>query len=121
VWPMWEVVGTDEFDRWYQSLTDAQVGDIDARVDMVQQEGPALGRPVVDSMKGSRHHNMKELRCSKGGALRILFIFDPLRQAVLLLGGDKSENSAWSSWYQTAIPHADDLYDAYLREEGLRP
>ncbi|MDQ6784746.1 MAG: type II toxin-antitoxin system RelE/ParE family toxin [Actinomycetota bacterium] len=121
---MWEIVGTDEFADWYRSLDLTQCGAIDARVDMLEADGPALGRPVVDSIKGSRHHNMKELRCSKDGALRILFAFDPIRRAVLLLGGDKAEGSAWSGWYLTAIPHADDLYDSYLtelREEGLLP
>ena len=114
--------GTDEFDAWYQSLADEQAGAIDARVDMLERGGPTLGRPVVDTIQGSRHHNMKELRCSKDGTLRILFVFDPLRRAVLLLGGNKAEASAWSAWYATAIPHADGLYDQYLqelRDEGL--
>ena len=63
---------------------------------------------------------MKELRASKGSALRILFAFDPRRHAILLLGGDKS--GQWNEWYQTAIPEADDLYDTHLqelRDEGL--
>jgi hypothetical protein len=47
---------------------------------------------------------MKELRCSKDGALRILFIFDPIRRAGLLLGGDKADQSAWNNWYVTASP-----------------
>jgi hypothetical protein len=64
--------------------------------------------------------NMKELRVSKGGAIRILFAFDPRRHAILLLGGDKS--GQWEAWYRLAIPEADDLYDTHLRElhaEGL--
>ena len=68
----------------------------------------------------SRHHNMKELRASEGGALRVLFAFDPRRQGILLLGGDKS--GAWNDWYEWAIPASDDLYDAYLQalnKEGL--
>ena len=63
---------------------------------------------------------MKELRASKGGALRVLFMFDPRRAVILLLGGDKT--GEWDSWYESAIPAADDLYDAYLtelRDEGL--
>ncbi len=63
---------------------------------------------------------MKELRASEGGALRVLFAVDPRRQAILLLGGDKSGH--WTEWYEWAIPTADDLYDEYLdelREEGL--
>lgn len=56
----------------------------------------------MDRITGSRHHNMKELRASEGGALRVLFMFDPRRQAILLLGGDKT--GAWTTWYEWAIP-----------------
>lgn len=59
---------------------------------------------------------MKELRVSKGGAIRVLFAFDPKRQAVLLLGGDKT--GRWNAWYAEAIPLADDLFDEYLAETG---
>lgn len=75
---------------------------------------------MVDRIQTSRHHDMKELRAAKGGALRVLFMFDPRRQVILLLGGDKS--GAWNDWYEWAIPAADDLYDVYLDEleqEGL--
>jgi hypothetical protein len=89
-------------------------GRIWARVELLEAEGPALGRPTVDTIKGSRHLNMKELRVSKGGAIRILFAFDPQRRAVLLLGGDKA--GQWEAWYSEAIPVADDLFDQYLRE-----
>jgi hypothetical protein len=73
----------------------------------------------VDSIKASRHHNMKELR-SVGGNLRALFCFDPRRTAIVLLGGDKTNH--WAEWYDENIPIADDLYDVYLtelKEEGL--
>lgn len=63
---------------------------------------------------------MKELRAAKEGALRVLFMFDPRRQVILLVGGDKS--GAWNDWYEWAVPLADDLYDDYLEElkdEGL--
>lgn len=59
---------------------------------------------------------MKELRAAKGGAWRVLFSFDPRRQAILLVGGDKT--GAWNDWYEWAVPLADDLYDDYLREIG---
>jgi hypothetical protein len=78
------------------------------------------GGPVVDRIHMSRHHSMKELRAAQGGALRVLFMFDPRRQAILLLGGDKS--GEWNAWYAWAVPLADDLYDTYLaelRDEGL--
>lgn len=123
---MWEVEVTDEFRDWYFSLPDDQKNAVEGRISLLESEGPNLGRPTVDTIKTSRHQNMKELRCSKSGVLRVLFVFDPLRQAVLLLllGGDKAEASQWSAWYQTAIPKADDLYDDYLedlRKEGLIP
>ncbi len=118
---MWEAIGSDEFAAWYDSLNPQQMGAVDARVDLLEMAGPTLGRPVVDSIKTSRHHNMKELRCSKEGALRILFVFDPLRQALLLIGGDKSQDSDWNDWYQEAIPQADDLYDNYLRALDITP
>ena len=84
------------------------------------EQGPTLKRPVVAEIKTSRHSNMKELRVSKAGALRVLFAFDPRRHAILLLGGDKS--GQWEEWYRTAIPEADALYDTHLqelRDEGL--
>jgi hypothetical protein len=86
------------------------------------EKGPALGRPLVDTIVGSTLSNLKELRVSKSGALRILFVFDPLRQAVLLLGGNKT--GRWEEWYREAIPEAERLYGIYLdelRQEGLLP
>jgi hypothetical protein len=88
-------------------------------IDLLEERGPGLGRPAVDSIESSRHSNMKELR-SFGGNLRALFAFDPRRTAIVLLGGDKTDD--WSGWYEQNIPAADDLYDEYLRdleEEGL--
>ena len=84
---------------------------ISAAIDMLQDQGPTLGRPAVDRIKGSRHHNMKELR-SIGGHIRILFAFDPAREAIMLVGGDKT--GRWNDWYSENIPIADDLYDEHL-------
>lgn len=110
----YEVNITREFEDWWDGLTVEQQEDIAARVELLEQHGPALGRPIVDQVKGSAFHNMKELRCSSSGALRVLFAFDPRREAILLLGGDKSGD--WDSWYDAAIPTADDLYAEYLRD-----
>jgi hypothetical protein len=115
---MWEVLFTDEFGAWFEALTKDQQDAVVARVELLEAEGPALGRPTVDTILGSRHPNMKELRVSKGGAIRVLFAFDPLRQAVLLMGGDKT--GRWKAWYEEAIPVADNLFDEYLRETGQR-
>jgi hypothetical protein len=80
-----------------------------ARIELLEEHGPGLGRPVVDSIRGSRHANMKELRA---GSMRALFAFDPLRQAIVLAGGDKRAD--WTGWYERSIPLADDLLDAHL-------
>ncbi|HEV3382478.1 MAG TPA: type II toxin-antitoxin system RelE/ParE family toxin [Trebonia sp.] len=78
-------------------------------------EGPSLGRPLADRIAGSRLNNLKELRPGSSGAseVRILFIFDPVRNAVLLVAGDKS--GRWKGWYADAIPAAEALYEAYLK------
>lgn len=112
----WTVEVTKEFDVWWQSLTDAQHQALTGRIDLLGEHGPALGRPAVDHIAGSRHPNMKELRASSGGALRVLFAFDPDRSAILLIGGNKS--GEWNRWYRTAVPLADDLYDQHLAELG---
>lgn len=106
---VWDVEGTDEFAVWWESLTVAEQRTVGAAVEALEEHGPGLGRPLVDTIQGSRHHNMKELR-PRGGNIRILFIFDPRRTAILLLGGDKT--SRWHEWYAEMIPVADDLYDA---------
>ena len=88
---------------------------LDNRIQLLEEHGPALRRPVVGTLRNSRHGNMKELRASSGGgSLRVLFAFDPRRQVILLLGGDKT--GQWERWCEWAIPAADDLYDVYLRE-----
>ena len=115
-----EVEVTDEFVDWWRTLTSDQQELLTDRIDLLAERGPDLGRPVVDRIHQSRHHNMKELRAAKDGAIRVLFAFDPRRRAILLLGGDKT--GEWSSWYAWAVPVADDLYDTYLAElrgEGL--
>lgn len=111
---MWEIEYTDQFEQWWLELTETQQEALDDRVMLLAEVGPGLKRPTVGDIKDSRHANMKELRASQGGTLRVLFAFDPRRHAILLLGGDKS--GQWSKWYQTAIPAADDLYDIHLKE-----
>ncbi len=118
---MWEVEYTDEFGFWWNTLTEDEQERVTVAVGVLEQMGPALGRPWVDTLEHSRHANMKELR-PRGGHLRVLFAFDPRRTAILLVGGDKTNE--WSAWYERAIPEADRLYDehlAELREEGTYP
>ena len=72
-----------------------------AAVELLEERGPSLGRPAVDRVTGSRHHHMKELR-SFGGYLRALFCFDPERNAIVLVGGDKRDD--WSRLVQAQHP-----------------
>ena len=110
----YEVNYTAEFGEWWETLTVDQQEDIAARVQLLEEFGPTLRRPTVDRIQTSAFQNMKELRCSSDGALRVLFAFDPRREAILLLGGNKAGN--WDAWYEQAVPKADELYARYLRE-----
>ena len=85
-------------------------------IDRLAEAGPALGRPLVDSIAHSSISNLKELRPGSAGRseVRILFAFDPWRSAILLTGGDKSRD--WQGWYRGAITRAEDLYEQYLKE-----
>lgn len=83
-----------------------------AAFDELRERGPGLGRPHVDTVKGSRYHNMKELR-PFGTNLRVLFAFDRRRVAVALVGGDKTNN--WNGWYRRNVRIADQSYDQHLR------
>ncbi|WP_425953350.1 type II toxin-antitoxin system RelE/ParE family toxin [Xylanimonas sp. McL0601] len=87
-----------------------------AAIELLEERGPHLGRPVVDTITASRHKNMKELRPGSAGRseVRIRFAFDPRRSAILLLAGDKSRN--WQGWYKKNIPIADDLFDEHLKK-----
>lgn len=117
----WEVEYTNEFFAWWQTLAESEQWSVDLAVEIIEREGPALGRPLAETIRSSRHANMKELR-PRGGSLRILFAFDPRRTAILLLGGDKT--GEWNAWYARMIPVADALYDEHLetlREEGELP
>lgn len=118
----WEVEFTSEFEAWWNNLTASQQERVTAAVNLLERFGPTLGRPLVDTMAGSRISNLKELRPpgTSEGVLRILFCFDSRRVAILLLGGDKAGD--WNDWYEWAIPEAERVYDEYLaelRREGL--
>jgi len=117
---MWRVEYTDEFNTWWESLNESQQDALQASIEHLETAGPSLGRPHADTLKGSRHPNMKELRTQCAGTpLRTFFAFDPRRSAILLIGGDKTGDKRF---YDKMIPIADDLYDIHLKElrkEGL--
>ncbi len=112
----WEVEYTDEFEAWWETLNEEEQEAIDAAVELLEERGPALGRPLADNVHQSRHPNMKELRPAR--AIRVLFAFDPRRVAILLIGGDK--RGSWNRWYDEMVPVADALYDEHLAEVGER-
>lgn len=111
---MWEV-DLELIESWLDSLDDRSVEQVIAAIRVLEERGPNLGRPLVDTVTASRHHNMKELRPGSSGrtALRVLFAFDPGRRAILLIAGDKAGD--WHRWYKKNIPVADDLLDDHLR------
>ncbi len=117
---MWDVEYTDEFGVWWKSLAEIEQDCVKFSVELLLINGPNLGRPHVDSVKLSKHGNMKELRSQcQGRPLRTFFAFDPRRSAILLIGGDKAGDSRF---YEKMTPLADRLYDEHLqelRDEGL--
>jgi hypothetical protein len=117
----WEIEYTREFETWWDELSASQQASVSLRVDLLAEHGPALRRPAVGQLRGSKFDPlMKELRCGRAEAIRVIFAFDPRRTAILLLGGSKA--GRWREWYQEAIPKADQLYSVYvaeLRREGL--
>ena len=111
----WEVNYTVEFGSWWEDLNEMDQECLNAGIERLASRGPTLGRPHVDTLRASRHHNMKELRTRTGGReLRVLFAFDPRREAILLIGGDKT--GRWTQWYEAMVPVADRIYDGYLEE-----
>lgn len=110
----WNVEYTEEFSKWWDGLSEEDQDAVRFGVNLLISDGPNLGRPHVDSVNGSRHSNLKELRTqSKGTPLRTFFAFDPRRSAILLIGGNKTGDKRF---YDRLIPQADDLYDEYLKE-----
>jgi hypothetical protein len=111
-----EVVATDEFRDWYQSLDDGDSRAVTRAVDRLELLGVALPFPYSSAIVGSRHA-LRELRAQSGGRpLRVLYVFDPRRDAVLLLGGDKTGDDRF---YERMIPTAERIWDAYCDEQGF--
>lgn len=113
----WEIVFIREVNEWYEQLDPETKALVGAALDRLEERGPSLGRPLVDKIHGSQLHNLKELRPSSSGGseVRVLFIFDPDRNAVLLVAGDKS--GKWIEWYEENIPVAEGRYKKWLAGE----
>jgi hypothetical protein len=110
----WEVEFTDEFSAWWDGLTVDEQNSIADGVYVLEEFGPMLTRPQADTVRGSEHPNMRELRIQhRGRSYRVLYAFDPRRVGVLLIGGDKTGNNRW---YEEFVPMADTIYSQHLRE-----
>jgi hypothetical protein len=116
----WGVEFTEEFDAWWNTLSETQQEDVTASVGLLEQLGPQLPFPHSSGLSGSRHARMRELRVQSGGKpLRVFYAFDPRRVAILLIGGNKTGQDRF---YEVHLPMADRLYDDHLvelRKEGL--
>jgi hypothetical protein len=110
----WEVEVTDEFKTWWSGLAEAERISVERAVLLLEERGPHLPFPYSSGVIGSRHSAMRELRVQhQGRPYRVLYIFDPRRVALLLLGGDKTGDDRW---YEKNVPLADQIYNNYLVE-----
>lgn len=110
----WEVEHTDEFEVWWDGLTEDEQESIAVVVGVLEERGPQLGHPYGSDVKSSRHGNMRELKIQHAGQpYRVLYAFDPRRIAILLIGGNKTGDDRW---YEKFVPEADRLYDEHLRQ-----
>jgi hypothetical protein len=110
----WAVEMADEFALEFDELDEDVRIEILALATLLEKFGPMLGRPRVDTLSGSRHPNMKELRFSASdGEWRVAFAFDPNRKAILLVAGDKSGGSQ-KRFYRDLVRKAEERFDAHL-------
>ncbi|EDZ96736.1 type II toxin-antitoxin system RelE/ParE family toxin [Limnospira fusiformis KN01] len=110
----WNVIFDPDFKLWFDQQEQELQDEVFSVLILLMEFGPSLGRPRVDTLKGSSIKNMKELRIQyKGEPWRILFAFDTERQAILLVGGNKTGNKRW---YKENIPIAERRYEHYLEQ-----
>ena len=110
----WQVAFHDEFVVEFRNLPSSVQDHIYTVGRLLELFGPLQGRPQVDTLNGSRHANMKEMRFSAAdGEWRVAFAFDPAREAVLLVAGDKSGGSE-RRFYRALVRKADDRFDRHL-------
>ncbi|GHV26093.1 toxin RelE [Spirochaetia bacterium] len=111
---MWEVEFTNDFEEWWDGLTEKEQEAVRSGVLLIKEFGPSLKFPFSTKVEQSRHGNMRELRTQQGGRpLRTFYAFDPSRTAILLIGGNKTGDDRF---YDSIVPKADKIYDEYLKE-----
>ena len=115
----WEIEYTDEFEEWWDTLSEDEQDAVAAHVQLIEIMGPNLRFPYSSDIRGSKHGHLRELRVQyKGDPFRVLYAFDPRRIAILLIGGSKAGDDRW---YEKFAPLADKLYEEHLetlRKEG---
>ncbi len=111
----WVIRFHDSFEREFDQLREEVQDEIYSLMGLLKEFGPKLGRPHVDTLKGSEHANMKELRFDAAdGVWRVAFAFDPNREAVLVVAGDKSGASG-KLFYRRLIAKADARFSQHLQ------
>lgn len=109
----WEVEYTDQFEEWWETLTEGEQEDVAAVVGLLEIKGPFLPFPYSSDIEGSKFGQMRELRIQhKGEPYRVLYAFDPRRVALLLTGGCKTGDDRW---YEKYVPIADKLLTDHLK------
>ena len=108
-----EVEYTEEFEEWWNTLSESEQDDIAATIGLLEEKGAMLAFPYSSGIEGSKHSHMRELRIQHAGEpYRVLYAFDPRRNAILLIGGKKTGDDRW---YDKYIPIADALYEKHLK------
>lgn len=109
-----EIIYTDEFEAWFMALDETDDEAVSYLVGLLEQQWLALGHPYSSALAGTRYA-LRELRSQRGKPIRVLYAFSPERNAVLLIGGDKTGNPRF---YEETIPVAERIWEQYLRERG---
>lgn len=118
---LWNVLISAEYEAWFLTLSEKDQTAIAVDLEVLRNQGPQLGRPYVDQIKGSKFTNMKELRTTSGRSIyRSLFAFDPDRQAIVLAGGNKAGKHQ-QRFYRQLIARADTIYEKYLQSKREKP
>ena len=113
---IWTVLFHEDFEHEFQVLPEPLQDELLAHAKLLAEFGPNLGRPTVDTLNGSQHANMKELRFSWSNQVwRVAFAFDPQRQAILLVGGDKG-GADQRRFYKRLLATADERYESHLAD-----
>jgi hypothetical protein len=111
----WKVSFCAEFEPEFRQLPSLVRQELAARVNLLKQIGPTLGRPYIDTLNGSRYNNMKEIRFkADDGVWRVAFAFDPTQCVILLVAGDKAGVSE-TQFYKKLVKKADQRFEAHLQ------